>query len=68
MRYECLLLNNQFVVAKPEGWAWSAKELADFDKHTTADLQPAAEDYSVDVKDGVSVMARVIDEDLILEQ
>jgi hypothetical protein len=31
MIYECLTKNGKFIVAKPQGWTWSAREKTEFE-------------------------------------
>jgi len=66
MIYACLFYQNDFVIGKPVDWPFSYKEHNEpFTIHQTGDLQPATEDYAVEVN-GQKIMASAIDEELIL--
>lgn len=67
MIFDCLILKSKFIVARPHGWNWSQKERAEFDLIVTNNLEPATEDYQVDL--GVcTVMASRISPSLVIQE
>jgi hypothetical protein len=67
MNYDCLSYNGKFIIAKPHGWQWSAREReAPFSLCTVGPLLYSPADYLADVA-GEDVLASRINPSLIVE-
>lgn len=64
MTYDCVHNGKAFLVAKPAGWIWSPRELAEF-QFVQIPLAPMADDYVVQIAPGIEVWASEIDAALI---
>ena len=49
MIFDVLSKNGKFVDAKPLGWEWSERELDEYTRDTTDDLQESDDDYVIEM-------------------
>ena len=67
MEYDCLTKNGEFVVAKPRGWKWSKRELAEFDCALHKQSVVSISDQPVTLPNGVKTTMAKIDKALVEE-